>query len=522
MHPISPRSQEASLIPVFVFLAATALAAAGAHPFAGSWNDGSRLAAVESIADRATLVIDDSIFVQVPAGTISRGVPPYPPGDRALLEHGTMDKLLIEGHFYSDKPYVVSFLMAGLYRGMRAVGMPSAADRPDEFCRSLTLCTSGLAYGVAVLCIYLLARQLGLPRSVRLALAASLALATVALPYSRYVNNHILLLGVMSVLLLQLVWLAEGRGEGHGEPPHPQPLAPASGARGKRRRQPPYPQPLSPEAEERGGRIWWRPLLIGSLAGLAYTLDLGAGPVLLVCLFPLIVYRCRRLAPVALFVLGVLPWLVAHHAINFAVGGVLKPMNAVPEYLAWPGSPFSTQNLTGVWRHGPVKLVVYSLALLFGKHGFLCHNLPLLLAVPALVFLLLRRLPERPELAFDAAWCGGTWLLYAIFSNNYGGACCSIRWFVPFLAPGFHALAVYLRERPEHRTDFYVLSLVGEILGAIMWWYGPWMRHMVPLYWPLVGIGLLGWLACAWRRHRSIPDHSQEGKHEYPGGRTAA
>ena len=41
---------------------ALGLAAASARPYAGGWNDGSRLAAAESLIDRSTLAIDDSIF----------------------------------------------------------------------------------------------------------------------------------------------------------------------------------------------------------------------------------------------------------------------------------------------------------------------------------------------------------------------------------------------------------------------------------------------------------------------------
>jgi len=37
-------------------------------------------------------------------------------------------------------------------------------------------------------------------------------------------------------------------------------------------------------------------------------------------------------------------------------------------------------------------------------------------------------------------WCLGVWLLYAALSNNYGGLCCSIRWFVPLLAPAVYWL----------------------------------------------------------------------------------
>ena len=89
------------------------------------------------------------------------------------------------------------------------------------------------------------------------------------------------------------------------------------------------------------------------------------------------------------------------------------------------------------------------------------------------------------------------------FSNNSGGVCCSIRWFVPFLAPAYHALALYLRQKPRRRLDFCILSLWGGLLGVSMWWHGPWIQHSVTLLWTVVGAGLLAWLAC---RHARCPE----------------
>src|SRR5262249_20325051 len=146
---------------------------------------------------------------------------------------------------------------------------------------------------------------------------------------------------------------------------------------------------------------------------------------------------------------GLLPWLVAHHVINYALGGVIKPMNTVPEYSAWPGCPFNPDNMTGFLRHDPWKLVVYALALLFGKHGFIGHNLALYLVLPAAWLAARRWRAWTPEACFAAAWVAATFALYAAFSNNYGGACCSVRWFVPFLAPGFWLLAWLLTRYPE-------------------------------------------------------------------------
>src|SRR5687767_12101081 len=48
-----------------VLLGASLIALVSARPYAGGWNDGSRLATVESLVDRHTLAIDDSMFVNV-------------------------------------------------------------------------------------------------------------------------------------------------------------------------------------------------------------------------------------------------------------------------------------------------------------------------------------------------------------------------------------------------------------------------------------------------------------------------
>src|SRR5947209_17544609 len=84
------------------------LAAAGARPDAGSWNDGSRLAAVESLLERGTLAIDDSVFVR--PGDAPPDHPPYQADH--LREHGTQDKLYVAGRYHSDKPPVISAVMA--------------------------------------------------------------------------------------------------------------------------------------------------------------------------------------------------------------------------------------------------------------------------------------------------------------------------------------------------------------------------------------------------------------------------
>ena len=62
------------------------IAALGAKPYAGSWNDASRLAAVESLLDRGTLAIDDSVFCKTPQRLLDSGYLPYPAEIKALFD----------------------------------------------------------------------------------------------------------------------------------------------------------------------------------------------------------------------------------------------------------------------------------------------------------------------------------------------------------------------------------------------------------------------------------------------------
>jgi hypothetical protein len=444
-----------------VVAGAAVLALVSARDYAGCWNDGSRLATVEALVDRDTFVIDHTSFVEVP-----RDRAPYPPSEPALRETGTLDKLWINGHYYSDKPPVPALLLAALYQLLQWTTGLTARGRPDLFCRVLTLASAGLPYVAAVGSVYGLGRPLRLGLRLRLLLTASFALATVALPYARHVNQHILLLGVAGPLVLGLAWLAE---------------------------------------ESRIGRPGLARLLgLGTLAGFGYTIDLGAGPVLLVCTAGVVVFRCRRFAAVAAFLGAALPWLVLHHAVNYAVGGTLVPANAVAAYLQWPGSPFTPATMTGGWKHASfAHLVLYSADLLVGKQGFLGHNLPLFLAVPALA-VLCRRSRELPEVLFAGCWCGGTWLLYAINSVNHSGLCCAVRWFVPLLAPAYYGLALFLRDRSRWLPTFLVLSGWGAVLGVLMWGEGPWRKHMVPGFWAVQAAALVS-CAVVWWRQRSDP-----------------
>lgn len=485
-----------SLAGYAVLIAAIAVAVISARDYAGGWNDGSRLATVECLIDDHTLAIDDSVFVRVPRINPARDEPfPYPMDYPQTWLFGTKDKILVNGHYYSHKSPLPAVLLAGWYAvWQKATGL-TARGRCDEFCYWMTLGSSGVAYVVTVVSVYHLGRLLGLRLVDRLAATVSLALGTVALAYTRGVNDHILLLAVAAALLVALTNLAQ-------------------------------------RTTQAGPRMPWPVLAaIGALVGLGYTIDSGGGPLLLLATLAVIAYRMRSvifrparertfaerkttilssLVAMSLVALAAAPWIIAHHALTYRIGGTLQPLGSVPGYFDWPGTPFRRENLTGFWNHAsPISFIAYAAALLFDPltrfavgypaadfpvRGFMPHNLPLLLLLPGAVTLLRRRPAEWPELLAMFGWAAGTWLLYSALSVNFSGDCCSIRWFVPLLAPGYYALMILMRDDGRYRVGFWLLSAVGMPLGAMMWWQGPWLEPETPYFVPVMLAGLIVWL----------------------------
>jgi hypothetical protein len=413
---------------VLILFGAAAVAILGCRDHPGGWNDASRLATVESLVDRHTFVIDDSAFTKV-----------------------TLDKLYINGHFYSDKSPVPAVLMAGPYwLWQRATGRTAASDGAG-FYRLMTLTSSGLTYTIAVWCVFQLSGALRLGTLQRGIVTASFGLCTLAPVYAQNVNNHMPLLAIAAGLLLLLIGVAERKSV-------------------------------------------WRLYPFGLLAGLGYAFDSGAGLPLLLCVAGWVLLRFRAITPALVCAAGVLPFFALHHALNYSIGSTWRPANAVAEYFDYPGAVFSAQTMTGAWHHADAgSFLVYWLGLMFGKRGFIGHNLPLFLCLPGLVWLVRRRLNELPEALFGIAWIGGTWLLYGAASNNSGGECCSIRWFVPLLAPAYLVLALIVRERPEQFGVLLLLSAGGLLLSAGLVVQGPWTVRMVPYFWPVQATALVAW-----------------------------
>jgi hypothetical protein len=158
--------------------------------------------------------------------------------------------------------------------------------------------------------------------------------------------------------------------------------------------------------------------------------------------------------------------------------------------------------MTGVWAHNSVgDLIQYAAGLLVGPQGFLFYNLPLLL-IPLGAVSAWRAFPDRrAELVFAALLAVGSWMVYALGSNNYSGLAVSIRWFVPLLVPAYFVLMLEIQARPGLLEQFKLLTKFGLVLSAVLFLLGPY--HGAGIWFVARVVASLALAAFAWSLWRN-------------------
>ncbi|MCY2943866.1 MAG: hypothetical protein NT142_04935 [Planctomycetota bacterium] len=431
-----------------VFLGMLLLGGVLGHPFAGSWNDGSRLASIESVAERETFILDGSMFV-FPHGP-KLGLPnPYDPQSEILAKRGTLDLMQIEGHFYSDKSPLPTVVLAGIWKIFRLLGAPEPAVDPVLFCRTMNFLAGALPLALGAAALWILSWRLsGQPKqAIWLFIAGVFSGLPVA--YSRFANNHIVVWAAVAWLFLFL----DGLSRGDRKP-------------------------------------FWKIVLAGICLGVAYATDSGIGPGLFVAtlvwtgLNPKeLVYRWAGLS------LGAIPFVFSHHSLGYLIAGTWGPMNANPAFFQWLGCPFPPESLTGGFKHPNFgKFCLYTGDMLFGKKGFVFHTGVGLVGLLMLFRLLGAKsasLPKGMVLMAGIAFLVGV-LVYALGSNNQSGLCRSVRWFVPLGIPLWYVSSPLIRESGWKNRVFVLSTSVGLWVAACGAWFGPWNGNVLPGYWVIV------------------------------------
>ena len=375
--------------------------------------------------------------------------------DQASLLDNTIDKVLWEGRFYSSKPPLMAAIGAPVYRLI--------SDWYDvRFSTDMYRTASLMRLPLAVLpwwlgCVFLFVTlgHIAQSPSVRVWGLASWTLASLSTAYAADLNNHTWAVSAMIACLAVLA-------------------------------------PIAASPERRTGVV--RALVAGVAAGTVVCFDLGAVPIM--GLLGLVVtWRWlgeRNLAALAAAIVGasILPTVQA--AIQCSIVGDIVPFYLKPEAYQYEGSYWA--RTSGFDALNEPK-AVYLFHSTFGHHGLFSHSPWLLVALPCLFSswrgvagasptgVWWRRAHQQFMTNPDAvlrltALIAVTFvvLYYTFKSNNYGGLCVGMRWFMvtqPILALAavHYVQQKRLMERaPELLAGLTTMGAVVCLWGTISVW----------------------------------------------------
>jgi hypothetical protein len=445
-------------LPWVVIVVLTGIAVYHVKPYAESFHDGTRLAAIESVGIRGTLSIDESPFAQP--------MPPWPaptpyPRNNPYLSQGTFDKYKVDGRFYSHHPPLSLIAFGAVYRGWLALGGPDPKSEPHRFVTWLTLIHSVVPFAISLILMGAVIQRSRLSVWDQSLILLLIGGGTMALAYTRHVNSHILLLPLFAAI----TWLM--------------------GASASR----------------------WRALGLGSCLGAIYSLDAALGPATAICLFGWCVGK-RDWRALLWLMVAAIPWVVAHHAIVYHLTGAFGSPAMNPKFWDYEGSHFDIETLTGSgFKHDTLGAIAYAWDLHFAGQGFLIHNPMMLVAVLVGLITACLLKAERTWLIWLIGWFVICQVPYVLLSNNFSGGCLSIRWYLPLLAIATPLLATSMSHFPTLRWALVAATPASLLLASEELSLGPWNCTELPLLrtlayttWLIISVLWLGQEAVRWGR----------------------
>jgi len=364
------------------------------------WNGRSRMATIDSLVERGTFVIDNSVYVW------------------------TGDKAYINGHFYSDKPPVLSFLAAGPYFLMKSAGLTFQNNEGLVY-YLLTLIFVGIPAAITVCVFNKSLKLIGLEKSVRLRLTIALGAGTLLLPWATVFNNHV---PAMALCFTSFYLILKSKFQFNKK----------------------------------------NIFLAGFLVSLGATIDIITGGIFFVLFLIYILWNRFEIRSVIflidIFLIGALLPFWLHCVLNIQITGGILPAQFVPEYFVYPGSPWSTQNLSGFLSHPDLtSLLTYAFHSTFGYSGFFSYSPVLLIFFFALPQIRHKLKKEGVIITLATIILLG---FYILKTDNYGGWSYSIRWWIPLIPFLLFFGSLYLQKQKSYKI-FYLLLAISVVISAI-------------------------------------------------------
>ena len=352
----------------------------------------SRYSTVESVLERGTFAIDDSFFT-------------------------TPDKAERNGHFYGDKPPLVTFCAIAWGRVLKCFGVRYL---DGDYYRAVYL-TGVLTFLLSCFTgwfFYLgLRRRPRMPEGYRIAMSVLSVVSTLVLSYAVTLNNHTPCAAALMGLVLLL------------------------------------------ERCEETGMTRLRAFLAGVMAGLVLNLEFVAGGVfgLAVFVFVLTSISPHRTENALMYVAGAGLMILLEAGMN-----MVSYVSPLPLYLFTHKPAFTEKNY-----------MAYAFNILFGFEGFFLY-------MPALLFAGFACASERMRrdrvFVYMMASTAAAILLFVIGTSDYGGWCYGYRFLIPFAPVLLYYAAVYFgRPRPRlKRWNLFRLALIWGVVFSVVGAMNPW------------------------------------------------
>lgn len=370
-----------------------------------SHNDASRLATIESLVDFQTFTIDNSRFIW------------------------TVDKYFYQGHFYSDKPPILSIYGSFFYAVLKLVGI-SFDSQFKLTLFLLTILVVGVSTAIGMIYFYKTLKLLEIEEDWINILLIVVGTGTLLLPYSTVFSNHVVSASLLMGGFYYLLRVKEGVKYS---------------------------------------------LLSGMLISLAGSIDIA---VFIFIPFVAVNFFNKPLKSKIVFALACALVLIIYFQLNVYTSGSLRPPSMNSALWDYPGSQFNSNNLSGLAFHPTLSsLFNYAFHMIIGNRGLISYTPILGFSIYGFIKILReRQFKYRQEhLLIILASCAYV-MTYIFRSNNYSGYSYGVRWYANimflFCLPLAH-ISNQVKSFKNLRQAFLIigcLSIFISFIGTIDPW----------------------------------------------------
>lgn len=376
-------------------------------PKVRSANDASRIATIESLIDFHTFSIDSSHFIN------------------------TIDKVKINGKFYSEKPPFPSLIGAIVYFPISQIGFKLDSDTSVAY-YLICLFSVKLIWLISIFCFYKILELIKFTGN-KIFPTSFLAFGSLFFTWSTTFNNHIF---SASFLIIAFYFWLKSRKENFSK------------------------------------------LKSVFFSGLFFLFS-GISDLPTLIFFPLflllLVVKSKNLKTVLTFLLPLLVTIFPYSLFNYLISGSVKPFQSQVEFFMYENSYWLDKGfLSGTNRNDFIFAAKHLLELLISEKGFLIYNPILFLSVVSSFFLRKRFSEIQDERKIILFGIGVILLFYSFFTKDIGGWSYSVRWFVcllPFLILlSFPYFEKVTKMKKIVLVILFSLGMIISLVGVINPW----------------------------------------------------